>query len=232
MPGCRLPPRSPSPPNSSDCSSEGSGGAWPNGFPGATPKGDRTSGRGLPPLHLRGDRQVEEQVRNGTYEAPEEKARPPRRREKKPPDEPPETGRHPAAPRPGAVSGGRPPRSPGRSGSAPGASPPFGRNDEPPRPGPRHLGGQPYHSVEITSGRSGRRSRRGLHQKWPNRSRSLRARYLLRISNEYPLTRTARARTPAPAAASISSAGPPAGSAPRCRTAPAAATSAGTPRRR
>ena len=45
---------------------------------------------------------VEEQVRNGTYEAPEEKARAPRRRDKKPPDKPPETsGRaRPASPPP------------------------------------------------------------------------------------------------------------------------------------
>ena len=34
---------------------------------------------------------VEEQVRNGTYQPPEEKPRPTRKRDKKPPDKPPET---------------------------------------------------------------------------------------------------------------------------------------------
>ena len=82
---------------------------------------------------------VEGQVRNGTYQPPEEKPRPPRKRDKKPPDKPPEpSGRHrPPIPVRTGTTGPPPAAPPADAEPAPRAP-----NRRPSRP-PRHKRASP-----------------------------------------------------------------------------------------
>ena len=120
---------------------------------------------------------VEEQVRNGTYQPPEEKPRPPRQRverEKKPPDKPPETSGRAVAP--------KPPPTPGEAQAAQAPARPGAVGGTPSRPRHRRRRRRRHPISPQYRGR-GDGPARDLEKIWPDWSRRPRAIVLFRYRN-------------------------------------------------